>query len=408
MTGGLTTLLLVGLFWNVLLLMTLLFCVFRRRRMALHNARLSQPHALLSAVLIRPCAGDEPGLEACLTSIVHARRSFPVEVVFGVDSPKDTAIPAIQAAVAALRDHDIPSRMVVAPIIGPNRKVSILAGCMDTVAREVEIVISADSNTDLSGYNLDSLARSRAAAMWAPPRVDTPSGSGWGSRMQQAVLLHSWHSFGLLSALDPRGMVGKLFALKREALDRIGGFGALVNYLGEDMQLSRLLREHGYDVTSDIRSVRTVVPPASPSATLARFARWTMVIKAQRRALLVSYPLLFFHFVPTLLLGLFAIPILPILALILLLLGGVVRWSVGVTASRMLGIRPRLLETLTMPAVADVVLCAAFFKALTMKQVEWRGRAFTLGPSGELSYGRQNTNILGWDGHASSEGRGYQ
>src|SRR5690606_35045969 len=100
-------------------------------------------------------------------------------------------------------------------------------------------------------------------------------------------------AFSLLGRLEPHGLlVGKTFAVRLTALRRVGGFAALVQHLGEDMELARRLREQGSCVQESDTVVSSLASRRSVGQVLARYARWLLVIRAQRPALLASYPLL--------------------------------------------------------------------------------------------------------------------
>lgn len=379
-------------FWTYMIWMVLVTAYHRQWKMGRRFRLLDADRTLpKSCLLIRPCSGEDAEQLDCLTSVVRARRDFPLRVIIGVDSDDDPAVPSAKQAVEILNREGIPSSLEVLPVIGPNRKVSILAGCVSRVRGEndFDLVLSADSNTDLSGFDLTRfvaplLQENGTAAIWAPPRVEAEE-RDLGNLASEAVLHGSWHSFGLLGAIDPRGMVGKLFAVTREALDAVGGFEGMVRYLGEDMEMSRRLRSRGLKVERYPSSVRTTASRMTWSETLARHARWMMVIKAQRPRLMLSYPLLFFNtpIVSILCLAgmLYSVPA----ALVCLLCALLLRLLVGASAARMLGLRSGLPTLVAHAVVGDGLLLVAFLKSLRMRTVEWRGRALTFTGTGEIA-----------------------
>ena len=303
-------LLVVGAALLVATLGALVFAVVKRRALKSTLRRLNTERFQgRTCLLIRPCAGDEPRLFDALTSVTQSNRDFSLTVAFGVDCAEDSVIPAIENAVKTLEAAGIEAKVVIAPLIGPNRKASILAECVRRFGQNVDAVISADSNVSLAGFNLNALveplfADADLGATWVPFResCDTPA---FGNLVSEAVLHYSWHSFGLLSALDPRGMVGKLFAVKREALRATDDFRNTARVLGEDVALARSLLENGWKVTALPIAVTSPVGRKTCADTVARHVRWMMVVKAQRPALLISYPLLFFNSLPLCLVGVF-------------------------------------------------------------------------------------------------------
>jgi ceramide glucosyltransferase len=120
---------------------------------------------------------------------------------------------------------------------------------------------------------------------------------------------------------------------------------------------------------------------------VARFARWLMVIRAQRPALLPSYPLLFFA--TPLILASAAITArgAPRLAMAAALLAVGSRIGVAVAAAWAAG-RPRSLRRAVIEAVlADALLAVAFVRALTGRRVVWRDNVIIIDRSGRAREG---------------------
>lgn len=337
-------------------------------------------------VLVRPLAGDEPGLTDRLAEAGGAGI-----VVFAVGDRRDGAAAAAFESAARLRGRGVEASVVATAAEGPNHKADQLARALRApLARAGEVVVVADSDVDLRGIDLRALAAplvrspSEVDAVWAPP-VERGRLLTAGDAASRAVLDASLHSFPLLSGIDARGLVGKLFAIRRDALAAVGGFEALRHHLGEDMELARRLQDEGRRVT-----VAPVVVTSSPegrslASVLARYHRWLLVIRAQRPLLLVSYPLL--------------LAALPLLACLLAL--GVTRSSAAVTAAALAGLAARLGVALAArraaglpfaPAraaaeavIADVTLLAAAALALTVRRVRWRDGELEVRRGGRVS-----------------------
>jgi ceramide glucosyltransferase len=365
-------------------------------------------------VLARPCAGDEPGLEARLAAMPRSR--VPVAVRITVARSADRA-PSMEAAAARLRAAGVDARVLVVPTDAPNRKAGQLAGLAATLGDV--LLVSADADVDLAGFDLDALVdplrdgtsggpdettagASEAApggaprgpgspalgATWAPPaeagaarRGASPAlgatwappaevgGSTWADRASGAVLGGSLHAFPLLAGLDPGGLVGKVFAARLDRVRRAGGLEALCAYVGEDMELARRLRRAGF-ATAAVPGVARACPPAGRTwgAVVERYGRWLAVIRRQRPALLASYPLLFAATGPLVALALaVAAPGAAALAV-----GA--RLAVAVAARRAAALPSRPAAPFVDAVLADVLLWAALCRALASRRVTWRGR----------------------------------
>lgn len=361
------------------------------RRAWLHRRSPAVPRRprLPSVVVVRPCAGLEPHLERSLRSTASLRYSGPLRIVFSTSTPDDPACPLLHRIAGQLRREGIEAEVRVIPPCGPNLKASQLSGIIDVADDEIAMVI--DSDVELSSMDLDELLAplldrsSRVGAVWCPPVEREPS--GLGDRLSAAVLGGSLHAFPLLGTLDPGGMVGKTFAIRTDALRHAGGFGSLVRHLGEDMELARRLAEHGWSVSMGATVVTSLASGRRARDVLARYARWLMVIRAQRPALLLSYPLL-----------LAATPLLLLAAAVGWMLGlptagiamiATVAGRVGVTlvARRLAGRRLAPSGVLLDAVLADLVLLAAFARALGPARVRWRERSLRLGARGLLEAG---------------------
>lgn len=327
-------------------------------------------------LLLRPCAGAEPTLERCLGSLPRGLRG-PLHVRFVTAAPGDAAEPAIQAAISRLRAAGHRAELVHGPPLGPNRKLSQLhAGLQGT---SEPVVLCADSDVDLGSLELPALLgglQAGLAACWAPPTERT--GPGLGDRLSEAVLGGSLHAFPLLCGVDPGGMVGKCFALRREALDAVGGLLPLVETLGEDMELAARLRSRGLPVGPAATLAHSLARDRRPADVLARLSRWILVIRAQRPALLPSYPLLLASSPLAILLALLAGQ--PSIALVTLL----ARLLLAALARRRCGLPLRPGPLLLATLAADPVLLMAWALALARRELVWRGQRMRIDPRGRL------------------------
>ena len=339
-------------------------------------------------LVVRPCAGLEPHLRRTLESTATLRYRGSVRVVLSTSHVDDPARPVLLAAAETLRARGLEVSVEVVAPRGSNLKASQLAGVIDPADDDLALVI--DSDVELEGLDLDRMLApladpaARVAAVWCAPVERAPA--SLADRMSAAVLGGSLHAFSLLGRLEPHGLlVGKTFAVRLTALRRMGGFAALVQHLGEDMELARRLREQGSCVQESDTVVSSLASRRSVGQVLARYARWLLVIRAQRPALLASYPLLLAATPGLLAAGSLAIVRgLPGAALAVVV-AVVTRLGVGVVARALAG-RPLRLAGVALDAVlADALLLAAFVRAaLGPARVRWRERSLRLGARGLL------------------------
>lgn len=356
-------------------------------------ARLSRAPSTSAAggarvLVIRPCAGRDPWLDEALLSLARARRSFALACRFAVADADDTAYPAALAAAEALAAAGIDAEVVLTAPRTPNRKAAQLAAVIEVEQCLFNVILVADGDVDLADLDLDVLvapllARPEVAAVWAPP-VEVGHERTLGDRASAALLGASLHAFPILARLDRRGLVGKLFAVRADALAEAGGFAALTAHLGEDMELARRLRAAGHAVEAAPIVARSLSSGRTWAQVEDRIGRWLKVIRAQRPTLLASYPLLFFATVPILALAAAAAPASPALALGVAAAAIALRLAVALTAASASGRRSPPHRLVVDALLADALLACAFARALRSRRVVWRDVPLTIDRGGLL------------------------
>lgn len=342
----------------------------------------------LRVLLIRPCSGPDPWLEEALLSLRDARRSFSLCCRLAVAEESDGAYPAAVTAAKALAAADIDAKVVLTAPRGPNRKAAQLAAVIAEEKAPFDVILVADGDVDLTDMDLDALLaplveRPDLGAVWAPP-VEVGHERTLGDRASAALLGASLHAFPILALLDRHALVGKLFAVRRDALAGAGGFAALTTHLGEDMELARRLRAAGHGIAAASVVARSLSSGRSWEQAEERFGRWLKVIRAQRPALLASYPLLFLATLPIVVLAAIAAPASPVLSALAAGAAVTLRLAVARLAAAAAGRRSPWPRTAVDALLADALLAGAFARALRSRRVVWRDVALTIERGGQL------------------------
>jgi ceramide glucosyltransferase len=326
-----------------------------------------------------------------LVSVLAAHRPPNIEIVLGVIGTDDSSWPAVSQACFQIQRAGLKCALENCSPLGPNRKATILAHCVARHGQDSTVVISADSNVHLGGFDLRSLVEplldgGDLAATWSPP-VETSTSCGLGNRASEALLNGSLHSFPLLSRLDRFLMVGKLFAIRGDVLGWLGGFDSMTDYLGEDIRLSAAVADLGLRVWALDQIVQSTAGPKSLTETIGRQLRWMMVVKAQRRALLLSYPLFFAPSVFVSACALFGVLMAPnlwpgtVAALCLLWTG---RVATAAAARLFSQCRLRPMGLLVDVVLSEFVILAALVGVVGRREISWRGVQLRLGRDGRL------------------------
>ena len=212
--------------------------------------------------VLKPLHGDEPLLEEALASV--CRQDYPTwQVVFGVQDRADTALPVVRRLRARFPDRDI--AVVVDPTPhGPNRKVANLINMLPAAKHDVLVIADSDVHVApdwlrrlvaaLEGPGVGVVTTVYTGLPVHGPLPPTPSrkgrgseyrpppplaGGGWGEGALATLGAMQINHYFLPGALLARAMgrqdcLGATMMLRRETLERIGGFAALVDHLADD------------------------------------------------------------------------------------------------------------------------------------------------------------------------------
>jgi ceramide glucosyltransferase len=206
---------------------------------------------------------------------------------------------------------------------------------------------------------------------------------GWPAAIEGLGISTEFHA-GVLTARKLEGMrfaLGATILIRRAALDEIGGFGAVADYLGDDFLLGNLPARAGYSVVLSEYVVDHVLDTSSLGELLLHQTRWARSTRASRPWGYVG--LIFTHGTATSL-------------LFLLATGGIaLGWSVlGLTlCTRMamagiIGIKyledPVAKRLLWLVPIRDVMSFVFWICSFVGNTIEWRGRRFRLAEGGRL------------------------
>jgi ceramide glucosyltransferase len=247
--------------------------------------------------ILKSLKGLDPGMIDAFRS--HCRQNYAgdYELLFGVSSLADPAAAAVEQL-----QHEFPERMIrlieCPARLGTNGKVSTLIQ-LAPHARHDFLLIN-DSDITVSPRYLE-----RVMAHFAPVgQAGHSSASGTGrtdppvglvtalyrgrahgtlpSRLEALGIATDFHSGVLLSWLLGGGLqygLGSTLAISREALDRVGGFVPLADYLADDFELGARLFRAGYRVALSADVVETGVPAYGWCGFVDHQLRWIRTVR---------------------------------------------------------------------------------------------------------------------------------
>ncbi len=329
--------------------------------------------------VLKPLHGDEPGLYDNLRSF--AEQDYPaLQIVLGVNNPEDGALPAAHALIRDLPACDI-ALVVNARASGSNKKVANLENMFE-VARH-ELIVLADSDMRVDRHYL--------AAVTAPLHDGQTGvvtclykGAPTGGKWSEFGAMHI--NFGFLpSALVAQslglggGCFGATIALRRETLERIGGFARLRDELADDHRIGDEVRALGLSVVLSPYIVEARVFEPSLADLWRHELRWARTVRAMAPAGFAGSVLA--HPVAIAALAAAATGF-GLTACISLVISCVLRWATARVIADALGLPPA--KPWLLP-VRDALSFAVFVASFFGRTVFWRDQVFQVEASGRMT-----------------------
>lgn len=336
--------------------------------------------------LLKPLKGLDPGTYEALASHCRQQYTGPYELLFGVSTPDDPAVGAVERLRAEFPDRDI--RLILCPeTLGLNGKLSNLA----QMAREArhEFLIVNDSDIHVSPHYLSRIMAGFAAP--GPSAKDRGKTVGMvttpyrgiahqtiGSKMEALGIATDFFPGVLTARKLDGGMrfgLGSTLAVSREALAAAGGFEALVNSLADDYELGARIASAGYAIVLSREVVATTVPPYGLREFFAHQLRWARAVRDSRKAGYVG--LVFTFTIPWAVLNFIACGF-NLASLSLLCLAILARLSVALmVGASILGDRQTLRDLWLLP-LRDFFALWIWVWSFAGDTVAWRGERFLL------------------------------
>lgn len=333
-----------------------------------------------SVTLLKPLHFDSPGLEDDLATFLVQEYPGPVQIVFGVQNANDPAIAVVDHLKARHPERDI-ELVIDTRSYGQNAKISNLVNMTERATNDVIVLSDSDISVtrDWLSKVVGALLQPGVGAVTCPytglggaNAWSTLAAMGTSYDFLPNVLFGTW--WGIAHAC-----LGSTIALRKSTLSQIGGFEAFSDFLADDYEMGRAVRQRG---------LRTEVLPLAVSHRCTEVGavdlfrhelRWNRTIRVLRPfehiGTIVTYPF-------------------PLALAALALLGTGFYCVAAVFAA--LGARfvlklsvERAFKTHAGPLwllpIRDIISFAVFLLSFFGQQVAWRGARFQVGPSGAMS-----------------------
>jgi ceramide glucosyltransferase len=330
--------------------------------------------------ILKPLCGTEPELEANLVTFCTQDYPGPVQIVFGVRELADPAVAIVTGLIAKFPGVTI-ELAVGGHAVGANRKVLNLITMMARCQQDV--IVLSDSDIKVAPSYLRQVVAELSA-----PGVGLVTclyrgafAAGLCSRLAAMAINHHFLPnvlVGLKLGLA-RPCFGSTIALKRQTLDRIGGFSRFANQLADDYAIGFAVRQLGLRVAVPPLLVDHLCSEPTWGALLRHESRWARTIRiinpVGHAGSMVTHPLPF--------------------ALAAAALGGFRASGLGIIALALvcrvlapLHIEPKrgsFGASLWLTPVRDLLSFAIFLASFLPGGVTWRGQRYAVRPDGTLT-----------------------
>lgn len=356
---------------------TLLACVLIRRLFARST---SAPTSFPPVTIVKPLYGDEWALLRNLSSFCQQNYPGPVQFLFGVNNANDPALKSVDDLRGLHPDAHI---TVVADsrLHGANRKVSNIINMLPQAQHDV--LVFADSDVGVGPNYLRNVVgelQKPGVGLVTCLYHGQPDPGLWPrlSAMATNYQFLPGVATGLALGLA-HPCFGQTIAMRRETLEKIGGFTQFVNHLAEDYAIGETVRMAGGQVAIPPFTVSHACVETSFTKLVVHELRWSRTIRtvdpAGHLGSVLAHPLAF--------------------ASLAVLLTGFAPWSLrlaGVALIVRLALKLWSDHVLRQPQrdlwllpFCDLVSFAIFVGSFFSPRVTWRGYSFNVSHNGRLS-----------------------
>ncbi len=234
--------------------------------------------------ILKPVKGMDAESFANFASF--CRQDYPLfQIVFAVASPDDPVVDVIRTLISQYPEVDM-ELVVDERVYGSNYKVCNLMNAFPKAKYDILIICDSDVRVD-QGY------LGEVCSFFRDPAVGLVT-SLYRSRDIRGYAT-ALEALGFTAEMIPNVMValkleglsfalGASMAVRREALEKIGGFPALVDYLADDYQLGNMISRAGYELALSGHFVESVMKRESLKGILSRQLRWARTMRISRPA----------------------------------------------------------------------------------------------------------------------------
>lgn len=249
------------------------------RRFPLHR-RADDVSFTPPVTLLKPLKGCDAATEQCLRSWFAQDYGGAVQMLFAVASADDPVCEIVRRLMSQFPGRDA-QLLVCGPLRGANAKASKLAQ-MEPLARHGTVIVS-DADVwvppDLLANVVAPLRDERVGLVNCFYQLASPSTT---AMRWEAVAINAdfWSQVLQSQTLKPADFaLGAIMVTRRDQLNEIGGFAALIDCLADDYQLGNRIARRGHRIEFCPVVVECREAPMSWRAVWKHQLRWARTIR---------------------------------------------------------------------------------------------------------------------------------
>jgi ceramide glucosyltransferase len=229
--------------------------------------------------ILKPIYGLDPELIKNLRSF--CQQDYPnYQIIFGLHSSNDLALPIVKKMIKEFKHIDV-SYVVDSRLYGANHKVSNLMNMYPTAKHDYLLIADSDMRVP-NNYLSNAMSPFADSTVGAVTCLYSGSARGKLASSLNAMFINEWFLPSVLISriLQPiKYCLGATMVVRRDLLDKIGGFRTLSNYLADDYMLGKLISDLGYKIHLSDFVVENIVEEASMKDLLTHELRWARTLR---------------------------------------------------------------------------------------------------------------------------------
>jgi ceramide glucosyltransferase len=241
---------------------------------------VAEPGSFPPVTIVKPLHGNEWALLANLSSF--CRQDYPgtVQFLFGVHDSTDPALQTVDELRRRYPDADL-AVVADARLYGPNRKISNILNMLPQARHDVLVFADSDVSVgpDYLRNVIGELQKPGVGLVTCVYR-GAPDPGFW-PRMSARATNYQFLP-GVVTGLAlglARPCFGQTIAMRRETLEKIGGFMPFVKHLAEDHAIGEAVRMIGEKVVIPPFTIAHACVESSMTQLIAHELRWSRTIR---------------------------------------------------------------------------------------------------------------------------------